>query len=57
VGIGFAAEYVKGEVALKEPNKNEAWEWHDLYNLPDPLYWPMAKYIEAYKTGTMLFEI
>lgn len=57
VGIGFAADYIKGEVQLMEPEKHEVWEWHDLNSMPEPMYWPLAKYIEAYQTGTTLFEM
>ena len=57
VGIGFCAEYANGEIKLMEPNKHVAWEWHSLDDLPAPLYWPIARYIEAYKTGQNLFEL
>jgi len=57
VGIGFCADYVSGEVVSVEPEKHTDWEWHPLDGLPDPLYWPMARYIEAYKTKQTLFEL
>jgi 8-oxo-dGTP diphosphatase len=57
VGIGFCAEYAGGEIKLMEPNKHVTWEWHSLDDLPVPMYWPIARYIEAYKTGQNLFEL
>lgn len=57
VGIGFCAEYAGGEIKLMEPTKHVSWEWHPLDNLPSPMYWPIERYIEAYKTGQNLFEL
>jgi len=57
VGIGFCAEYVGGEIKLMEPDKHAARQWHSLDDLPSPMYWPIARYIEAYKTGQNLFEL
>lgn len=57
VGIGFCAEYVSGDIKTMEPEKHVGWEWYTLNDLPSPLYWPMARYIEAYQTGGMLYEL
>ena len=57
IGVGFCAEYVSGNISNSEPDKHTGWAWYDLASLPNPLYWPMAKYIEAYKTGVNLFEL
>ena len=57
VGIGFVADYARGEIKLMEPDKHDPWQWYDLKKLPEPMYWPAARYIEAYRTNTLLFEL
>ena len=57
VGIGFCGDYAGGEIRLMEPDIHGAWGWHSLEDLPNPMYWPIARYIEAYKTGQNLFEL
>jgi 8-oxo-dGTP diphosphatase len=57
VGVGFAADYVSGDIVLTEPDKHGSWEWYDSDNLPTPLYWPITKYLESYRTGERFFEI
>ena len=34
-----------------EPNKRESWEWYDLENIPEPLFFSAKLMIEAFKTG------
>lgn len=35
VFVGFVADWKSGEPVLKEPEKCEGWEWHDLAHLPE----------------------
>jgi 8-oxo-dGTP pyrophosphatase MutT (NUDIX family) len=56
VGIGFAADYVGGEIIRLEPDKHAPWNWHLLEHLPTPLYWPTARYIDASLSGQKFFE-
>ena len=48
--LEFSAETV-GEPKVLEPDKVEAWEWHDINNLPKPLFKAVELAIESYKTG------
>ena len=57
VDIGMVAEWEAGEPQLMEPEKLEGWAWYDLDDLPEPLFGVERKYIEAYKTGRIYFEI
>ena len=56
VGIGYTAKLVSGEPKLMEPDKQEAWQWFSLDELPSPLFTPTANYIEAFSTGKIVFE-
>ncbi len=56
VDIGFVAEWISGEPKVMEPDKIESWEWHDIDNLPEPLFGVIDNYVEAYKTGRMYFS-
>lgn len=51
VGIGVTAEWESGEPTVMEPDKRESWEWYDLDNIPEPLFFPAKLMIDAYKTG------
>lgn len=41
VTLFVKADYVAGEVTLKEPEKCEQWNWFDWDNLPQPLFLPI----------------
>lgn len=56
VHIGFVADWKSGEAELKEPDKNESWDWYDLDNLPSPRFKTVDITIEAYKTGKTFFD-
>ena len=56
VDIGMLAEWVSGEPQVMEPHKKERWQWHELNNLPSPLFGCTENYVEAYKTGRGYFE-
>jgi 8-oxo-dGTP diphosphatase len=51
IGIGVTAEWESGEPVVCEPNKRESWDWYDVENLPQPIFYPATLMIEAYKNG------
>lgn len=56
VQLGFIADWVSGEPQILEPEKCESWSWYDLDNLPSPLFGTTKMYVEAYRTGRLLFD-
>lgn len=56
VDIGIIAEWKSGEPKIMEPDKIESWGWHDINNLPEPLFGVIGNYVEAYKTGKVYFN-
>lgn len=56
VDIGMVAEWSSGTPKVMESEKLESWEWHDIDNLPSPLFAVEPNYVEAYKTGKSYFE-
>ncbi len=42
------AKKYRGELKVMEPDKEDEWEWFDLNNLPDKIYTPSKKFIDAY---------
>ncbi len=40
-------EQVRGEPAAREPEKTEAWSWHDWRTLPEPLFRPVASLVAS----------
>jgi 8-oxo-dGTP diphosphatase len=56
IDIGFIAEWKSGEPKVMESDKKESWDWYDMDNLPSPLFGTVEAYIDAYKTGQILFE-
>ena len=42
------AKKYSGELKVMEPDKEDEWEWFDLNNLPDKIYTPSKKFIDAY---------
>ena len=49
VHFGFLLDNFEGEAQLIEPEKCEKWEFFDLNNLPENLFWPHKKLIENIK--------
>lgn len=56
IDVGLIAEWGSGDPQVLEPNKRENWNWYDLNDLPQPLFAPSARYIEAYKTGRNFWD-
>ena len=51
IGVGVIAEWESGEPVVCEPDKRESWNWYDIDNLPEPIFYPATLMIEAYKNG------
>lgn len=49
VTIGMIANEYSGEVKTMEPDEITRWQWFDLDNLPNKVYFPSKKCIEKYK--------
>lgn len=56
VDIGLIADWESGEPKLLEPEKGEDWDWYDMENLPEPLFFTIPSYVEAYKTGKNFWD-
>lgn len=56
VHVGLVAEWVSGEPVVVEPEKCEEWNWYDLDNLPENIFYQSELGIESYKTGKNFFE-
>ena len=48
VTIGFLCENFDGEVKVMEPDEITEWEWFDLNNLPENIFFPSAKVLKNY---------
>ncbi len=48
VTIWVTAEACAGEAAVMEPDKQDQWQWFDPDELPDHMYSPSEKFIDAY---------
>jgi 8-oxo-dGTP diphosphatase len=49
--IGLLAHKWGGEAKVMEPDEITEWQWFDLNNLPQPLYFPSREVIENYLKG------
>ena len=46
--IHIIANKYSGELKVMEPTKEDEWEWFELDKLPEKIYSPSKKFIEAY---------
>lgn len=51
VGIGFTADWESGEPQVLEPDKCVDWSWHDINDLPHPMFKPTWLMIDAHLKG------
>jgi 8-oxo-dGTP diphosphatase len=49
VTIGLFSEDFTGEPKVMEPDEITKWQWFNMDNLPQPLYFPSAKVLENFK--------
>lgn len=48
VTIQIIANKFKGELKNMEPTKHSEWKWFDIDNLPEKIYSPSKKFLDAY---------
>ena len=48
ISMHIIANKYRGELKVMEPTKEDEWKWFDLDNLPEKIYSPSKKFIEAY---------
>ena len=56
IHIGVIADYKRGEVQIKEPDKREKWDWYSFDILPEPMFFMAKLAIDAYKTKEIYFD-
>lgn len=56
VTIILIANWKSGEPAVLEPEKNELWQWHELDNLPTPIFEASAFGLKSLETGENYFD-
>lgn len=56
ISAGMIANKVSGEIKVMEPGEIIKWEWFDLDNLPDNIFFPSKKTIDRYKDGLFYKE-
>lgn len=56
VDIGLIADWKVGEPQVLEPEKCAGWGWHDMANLPQPLFGVVPNYVIALKTGKHFYD-
>lgn len=48
VTIQMIAKNYSGDIKIMEPDKQDEWKWFSLDNLPERIYSPSKKFIDAY---------
>ena len=57
VRIGMIAEKYSGEIKIMEPYKILRWEWFDINEIPENMFFPSKKILEKYKEGLFYKEV
>lgn len=52
IDIAFAADWLSGEPAVREPDKIDGWGWYSLAQLPSPLFGTLPTAIAALVDGS-----
>ncbi len=53
VSLGFMTEEFSGEPRVMEPDEITEWQWFDIRELPNPMFFPTARVIQNYLSKTM----
>ena len=54
VTIGFLCEDFEGEPQVMEPDEITRWDWFDMHNLPEPMFFPCVKIVKNYLDNEIL---
>lgn len=54
--IGLIADWKSGEPKVCEPDKCENWDWYDLGNLPEPLFFVTELAFDSLKTAKNYYD-
>ena len=49
VTIGFFSDDFEGEIKVMEPDEITEWQWFELNDLPNPMYFPSEKVLKNYR--------
>lgn len=56
INIFMVAYDFNGEIKNNEKDKCYGWEWFQINNLPNPLYFPLQKFTEQYNIESLIFK-
>lgn len=54
--VGVLANWEKGELVTNIDENIGDWQWLDIDNLPEPLFYPTKVLIDSYKTGKNFYN-
>lgn len=57
VHVGLIADWQAGDPQVLEPHKAEFWQWVDLDNIPQPLFYMCKLSFDSLKTSQKYFDI
>lgn len=57
VHIGLVADWKSGEPKVLEPEKSESWGWHDIDNLPQPIFETEKLAVQCFKNKKNYLDI
>ncbi len=57
VYIGLIAKWKSGDPKVMEPNKCESWNWYELDNLPEPLFYFCRLTVHSFKTNQHYYDL
>jgi len=56
ISIHFTADWEEGNPQTFKEERIGNWNWYDLKNLPEPLFYPTSIIIDSYKTGKNFYD-
>lgn len=56
VSVHFTAEIDGGEPKTDPKERMKDWNWYDINNLPEPMFYPSKLVVESYKSGKNFYD-